>query len=172
MKKAEKISLLLGVLVIILLAVAIVWNADVIGVSENKLVEDARESQGIEADWEVAQAVNEDMCAMLFYDEAKHDCTYSIYLSRDKGVSGGYFFSQGGKDAYMTEDVKAMIFEGRGIAVMSLNANGVCKIVTSNRTIQVDPEKPFAVLFPIDCGAITLYDEGENIVTLYDTYTG
>lgn len=170
--KVEKISLSLGLVVIILLAVVIVWKADIIGVAECKLVEDARESQHIENDWEVAQAVNEDMCAMLFYDEETDDCTYSIYLSREEGMSSGYFFSQGGKDAYMAEDVKALIFEGRGIAVMSMNVDGVSKIVTANQTIQIDPEKPFAVLFPIDCGDITLYDEGENIVTLYDTYTG
>lgn len=171
MKIAEKASLCLGAVVIVLLAAVIVWKADIIGVAESRLVEDARESQNIENDWEVAQAVNEDMCAMLFYDEETDECTYSVYLSRE-GMHSGYFFSQGGRDAYMAEDVKALIFEGRGIAVMSMNSGGVSKIVTANQTIQIDPEKPFAVLFPIDCGDITLYDEGENIVTLYDTYTG
>ena len=63
-----------------------------------------------------------------------------------------------------------------GIALLSLNEDGVCKIVVDNDTeekvISVDPEEPFAVVLPVDCGAITMYDAQENIVTLYDTYTG
>lgn len=173
--KAEKITLLTGCVLIVLLAVLIVWQADVLGVSAAKLEQDARENQDIENEWEVAQDINDDMCAMLFYDEEKDDCAYSIYLSRD-GFSFGYFFRQGGFDPYMADSVKGIVFEDKGIALLSLNEDGVCKIVVDNDTeekvISVDPEEPFAVVLPVDCGAITMYDAQENIVTLYDTYTG
>ena len=170
--KAEKVSLCIGFVVIILLAFVIIWKADIIGVAESRLVEDARESQAIENDWKVEQAVNEEMCAMLFYDEETRDCTYSIYLSREEELSSGYFFSQGGRDGYMAESVKAMIVEDRGVAVMSMNVDGVSEIVTEDGTIQVDPAKPFVVLLPIDCGEIKIYDAKKELVTLYDTYTG
>lgn len=173
--KAEKIPLLLGIVLIILLAFLIVWQADVLGVSASRLEQDARENQDIKSNWEMAQAVNDDMCAMLFYDEETDDCAYSIYLSRE-GFSYGYFFRQGGSDPYMADSVKGIVFEDKGIALLSMNEDGVCKIVVDNdkeeKVINVDPEEPFAVVLPVDCGAITMYDSQENIVTLYDTYTG
>lgn len=173
--KAEKIPLLLGVVLIILLAFLIVWQAEVLGVSAGRLEQDARENQEIKSSWEVAQAVNDDICAMLFYDKDKDDCAYSIYLTRE-GFSFGYFFRQGGFDPYMTDNVKGIIFEDKGIALLSLNEEHVCKIVVDNnveeKVISVDPEEPFAIVLPVDCGEITMYDAQENIVKLYDTYTG
>ncbi len=173
--KAEKITLLTGCVLIVLLAVLIVWQADVLGVSAAKLEQDARENQDIENEWEVAQDINDDMCAMLFYDEEKDECAYSIYLSKE-GISYGYFFRQGGFDPYMAESVKGVVFEDKGIALLSLNEDKVCKIVVDDsvkqETIQVDSEEPFAIVLPIECGAITMYDAQENVVTLYDTFTG
>lgn len=173
--KLEKLSMAAGIVLIILLAFLIVWQADVLGVSRGRLEQDARKKQNIENGWEVVQAVNDDICAMLFYDAEKKDCAYSIYLSRE-GMSFGYFFGQGGSDAYMTEGVKGVIFENKGIALLSMNNDRVSKIEVgdsgSPEVISVDPEKPFAVVLPIDCGEITIYDVQENIVTLYDTFTG
>ncbi len=173
--KAEKAMLFSGCVLIVFLAVLIVWQADVLGVSAAKLEEDAREHQEIENGWEVAQDINDDMCAMLFYDKEKDDCTYSIYLSKE-GISYGYFFRQGGFDPYMAEGVKGVVFEDKGIALLSMNENQVCRIVTDNevteKVIQVDPTEPFVVLLPIDCGEIVMYDAQDNIVTMYDTFTG
>ena len=173
--KTEKIPILIGFILIILLAFLIIWKANILGVSEGRLEQDARESQRIESDWEVAKDVNEDICAMLFYDENKDKCIYSIYLSRE-GLSYGYFFRQGGQDPYMTEGVRGVVFENKGIALMSLNEDKVSKIVVESgdgeRVIQVDPGEPFAVVLPVECGAITMYDAQDNIVTLYDMYTG
>ena len=76
--KLEKFSIAAGIGLILLLAVLIVWQADIVGVSKGGLEKDARKRQNIENGWEVAQAVNEDICAMLFYDTDKADCTYSI----------------------------------------------------------------------------------------------
>ena len=135
----------------------------------------ARDKQGVGKSWEMAQAVNEDMCAMLFYDEEKENYAYSIYLTKE-GLSYGYFYRQGGTDAYMEEGVKGVVFEDKGIALLSLNEDKVCKIVVDDsvkqETIQVDSEEPFAIVLPIECGAITMYDAQENVVTLYDTFTG
>ena len=115
------------------------------------------------------------MCAMLFYDEEKDECAYSIYLSKE-GISYGYFFRQGGFDPYMAESVKGVVFEERGIALLSMNEDKVCRIVTDNKgaekVIQVDPTEPFVILLPIDCGDIVMYDDQNNVVTMYDTFTG
>lgn len=173
--KAEKIMLFSGCILIILLAFLIVWQADVLGVSAARLEQDARESQNIEGEWDVAQAINDDMCAMLFYDEERDDCAYTIYLSRE-GISYGYFFRQGGFDPYMAEGVKGVVFQNKGIALLSMNEDKVCRIVTDNsvteKVIQVDPSEPFVIVLPIDCGEITMYDTQDNVVTMHDTYTG
>lgn len=162
--------------VIVLLAFLIIWKADIFGVSREHLEEDARQQQRIQADWQVAQAVNEDLCAMLFYDQDGEDYTYSIYLSHD-GISYGYFFRQGGSDAYVGESVRGIVYEDKGIALLSMNQDHVSKIVVDNpdasrEMIQVDPAKPFVVVLPTGCEEIILYDSDENVVTLYDAYTG
>ena len=173
--KVEKIPALIGLVLIILLAFLIIWQAGIFGVSKGRLEQDARDKQGVGKSWEMAQAVNEDMCAMLFYDEEKENYAYTIYLTKE-GLSYGYFYRQGGTDAYMEEGVKGVVFEDKGIALLSLNEDKVCKIVVDDsvkqETIQVDSEEPFAIVLPIECGAITMYDAQENVVTLYDTFTG
>ena len=174
--KAEKLALFSGCVLIVLLAFLIVWQADVLGVSAARLEQDARENQNIDNSWSVVQGLNDDVCAMLFYDEERDNCTYSIYLSRDDSLSFGYFYGQGGYDPYMAEGVKGIVIQDKGVALLSLNEDRVCKIVTDNdvkeEVIQVDPLEPFAIVFPVDCGTITLYDVQDKVVTLYDTYTG
>ncbi|MCI9338248.1 MAG: hypothetical protein HFH93_12060 [Lachnospiraceae bacterium] len=173
--KAEKIPVLIGMVLIILLAFLIIWQAGIFGVSKDRLEQDARQKQHVAGSWEMAQAVDDNICAMLFYDEDKGNYAYSIYLTKG-GLSYGYFYRQGGTDAYMEEGVKGLVFEDKGIALLSLNEDKVCKIVVDNnveeRTIQVDSDQPFAIVLPIDCSAITMYDAQENVVTLYDTFTG
>ncbi len=173
--KVEKIPVLIGMMLIVLLAFLIIWQAGIFGVSKDKLEQDAREKQHIASNWEMTQAVDDDICAMLFYDENKDNYAYSIYLTRG-GISWGYFYRQGGTDAYMEEGVKGVVFEDKGIALLSLNEDKVCKIVVSNnveeRTIQLDDEEPFAIVLPVDCSSIIMYDAQENVVTLYDTFTG
>lgn len=150
-KKAEKILLAAGIIVIIMLAVLIVWQSDSIGVSRAGLEKDARENHNIEDDWKMAQDVNEDLCAMLFYDEDQDEYVYSVYLSQE-GMSFGYFYRQGGTDEYIGESVKGIVYEDKGIALMSMNHDRVCLIQVESpegeRNIQVDPTKPFAVVLP------------------------
>ena len=174
--KTEKISIFLGALVIVLLAFLIIWQVGIFGVSQSRLEQDARESQKISSEWEMAQGVNDDLCAMLFYDENKDEYTYSVYLTRT-GMSFGYFFREGGSGyPYIEEGVQGIVYEDKGIALLSLNEDKVSRIVidrdTSQETILVNPLEPFAVVLPVDCGEITMYDSLGNIVTLYDTYKG
>jgi len=171
--KAEKICGFLGVLVIILLAFVIIWHANIIGVAAGSLEKDAREEQNIADNWEMAQAVNDELCAMLFYDAETGDYTYSIYMKKE-GTSYGYFFSQGGQDSYIVDGVRGMVFDDKGIALLSMNADKVCRIEVEDngarKTIEIDPAKPFVVVIPINSGEITMYDSLGNVVSLYDTY--
>ena len=170
--KKEKIPMLVGAILIILLAFLIVLKADIMGVSGSRLEQEAREQQNVKSSWELAQAINEDICAMLFYEENRQEYVYSVYLTRG-GMSYGYFFAEGGSDNHMTEKVKGIAFENKGIVLLSLNQDNICKIITGNdvdkETILVDSTKPFALVLPADCSEIVMYDTQDNIVTLYDT---
>lgn len=173
--KAEKITIFLGALLIVLLAILIIWRAGIFGVSQDRLEQDARESQKIDSSWEMAQDINEDLCAMLFYNEDKDEYVYSVYLTKDS-LSYGYFFREGGTYPYIDESVHGIFYEDKGIALLSLNEDKVSRIVIDNNmtkeTIEVDPMQPFAVVLPCSCGEITMYDAQGNIVTLYDIYKG
>ncbi len=172
--KAEKISMIIGILVIILLGILIFVNLGIVGVAENKLEQDARKDQNISSDWQMVQDINEDMCVMLFYNEAKSDCRYSVYETHD-GISYGYFLIDGGADGFLIDSSRSMVYEDRGIALLSMNKDKVCRIEVGSgavEAIQVDPSKPFAVVLPVNCGEITLYDAQNNVVTLYDTFAG
>ena len=169
-----KISMLIGILVIILLGILIIMNLGIVGVSKNRLEQNARKKQDIGSDWQMVQDVNEDMCVMLFYNEAKSDCRYSVYATRD-GISYGYFFVDGGVDGFMIDSSRSVIYEDRGVVLLSMNKDKVCKIeVESGVTgaIQVDSSKPFAIVLPVNCGEITMYDAQGNVVMLYDTFAG
>ncbi len=173
--KAEKITIFLGVIIIILLAFLIISRAGIIGVSRGRLEQDARETQKVSGDWKMAQAVSEDICAMLFYDEEREQYKYSIYLTKEK-MHYGYFFREGGSGyPNIGSSVQGIAFEHKGIVLMSLNKDKVSEIVTDNNgvedRIQVDPLSPFAVILSIDCGEITMYDSSGQIVTLYHAYS-
>lgn len=173
--KTEKITIFLGALLIVLLAFLIIWQAGIFGVSGDRLEQDARESQKISSSWKVAQGINENLCAMLFYNDDKDEYTYSVYATRN-GISYGYFFSEGGSYPYIEEGVQGIVYEDKGIVLMSLNDAQVSRIVIDNdvteETIEVNPLEPFAVVLPVDCGEITMYDSQGNVVTLYDSYKG
>ena len=55
--KAEKISVIVGILVIVLLGVLIIWKLDIIGVSKNRLELTARKEQGVSDVWTMGQVV-------------------------------------------------------------------------------------------------------------------
>lgn len=172
--KAEKISIIIGILVIILLGILIIMNLGIIGVSKNLLEQDARKHQDISSDWQMVQDINKDMSVMLFYNEAQSDCRYSVYMTHD-GISYGYFFIDGGVDGFLIDSSRSVIYADRGIALLSMNKDKVCRIEVESgevKVIRVDPSKPFAVVLPVNCGEITLYDAQDNIVTLYDTFAG
>ena len=176
-EKTGKGWLIPGACVIVFLAAMILWKAGIFGVPKSGLEKDVREAMKIDSTWESAQAVNGDLSAMIFYSPGQKDYTYAVYLNRD-GFSFGYFFREGGMEPYIEEGVQEIIYEDKVTVFLSMNTEGISRIVADNglttQTIEVDADKPFAAVLPVDCGEITLYDASGNIVDgkLYDRYTG
>lgn len=168
--KAEKISIVIGILVILLLAFLIVRNADFIGVPAGGLERDARENQKIDGEWEATQAINKDMCAMLFYNAEKNDCRFSVYVTRE-GMSYGYFFREGGADGFIVDGVRGFLVQDKGIVLLSLNAEKVCRIEIDGKTdIEIDSAKPFVMVLPEGCSEISMFNTQGDLVTLYDAF--
>lgn len=173
--KPGKISVTIGALTILLLGFLIAWNSRMTGVSKSRIQRDAREIQEISGDWKTVQAGDENIYVVLFYDKERSDCRYCVYLSYDDVVYG-YLYNDGGSDNYIESAARCMIYEDRGIALLSLNRDRVCGIEAGNgadrKIIEIDPEKPFAVVLPVGSGEITLYDAQGKIVPFYDTFKG
>ncbi len=108
------------------------------------------------------------MSAMVFYDPNISDHTFSIYVNRP-GISFGYFFRGGGSIAQVEEYITEFRIGGlKERAFVSLNKQKISKIIVDDgnaiNTIEIDSTKPFAVVLPVNAGAVTIYDTDGNII--------
>lgn len=169
--KADKIVMILGAVVIVFLAAAIVSKAGIIGVSRDRIEKEAKKSLQVDESWETAKADSDELCAMLFYNAEKTEFKYSVYMRGD-GMSCGYFLWEEGAYPFVEDGVHGFIYEERAIALLSPNEKKINRIVAGGKEISVNPLNPFVVVLPVDCGEIVLYDISGNVVTMYETYTG
>lgn len=162
---------------ILLLAILIVVQSDVLGVTGGHVEEEMRKSMQIDERWEAARSELKNICALLLYSPEQDDYTYAVYLNKN-GFSFGYFFREGGQDPYIQEGVQEIVYEDKGAVLLSMNQPGVSRIAIGSgeeeQIIEVDPQKPFAVALPAGGLDIVLYDAQGNPVedVLYDRYTG
>lgn len=139
-----------------------------IGVSRSRVERDARSGHHIAEDWHVAADSTDRLYAMVFYPENRSDHTFSIYIDRD-GLSFGYFFRGGGSIAGPDDGVvEYIVGDCPDRAFISMNRARVCRIEVDDGvapyTIGVDSAAPFAVILPVNCGIVTLYDvEGATV---------
>ncbi len=161
MKKSIKI---IGIIVLVIgLFVGWLYTDNRIGISKSNIESDARYSQKIDDTWLVSKGVSDDMAAMIFFSEDKSDFTYSIYIKRPNRLfSTGYFFRRGGSveesrayiQQFSYEDVKSEAF-------VSMNEPKINRIELNNRTIEIDGDKPFAIVVPVNSDPRFYNDEGE-----------
>ena len=138
---------------VIVMAVTAVFGfffiRDNVGVSEERLEEDARESQRINEDWLVSESVSDEIAVMVFYPESLDDHVFSVYAKNDS-LSYGYFFKSGGS-LYTDEGVARFDFNNTS-AYYSVNKIGVSLIEVvypdKTDTIEIDSGKPFAFALP------------------------
>ncbi len=139
------------------------------GVSMEGIESEARASQKIPYDWHLAKQTTESMSAMIFYSDSLDDYTYSIYVRKQRRHFSGYFFKAGGSASEIEQGVAEFRFDGYGErAYISMNTQKVDRIEFDNgrstQTIDVDSEKPFAVIVPANAGYVGIYDVNGNVV--------
>jgi hypothetical protein len=155
-----------GIIAALMIAVILVlYFSGYIGISEANIEKDARASQTIPEDWQVAKEATETITAMIFFPDDLSDHVYSIYVNRP-GLSFGYFFRAGGS---LGKGVAEFRIEGYGErAFISMNEQQVNQIDiddgSSIRTVKIDSEKPFALILPVNTGNVTIYDINGDVI--------
>lgn len=164
MKKAMKYTW--AIFAAILVAVLTLFLNNDIGISKADIEKDARTN--IAEDWQAAEATTETMSAMIFYSDDLDDHTYSLYVNRP-GLSFGYFFRAGGSVSETEKYVAEFRIEGYNErAFISMNKQRICKMEINDgdsvKNIEIDSEKPFAFILPVNAGKVTFYDISDNVI--------
>lgn len=157
-----------GILLVFVLLIGFLYINNDIGVTANKLEADIRSSQKIMDDWTVEGSVSDTMAAFISYPQDKTDHTFSVYVNRS-GLSFGYFFRGGGDIVEVEEYIAEYTIEGYDErAFISMNEQKVVRLEIDNgngiEKIDIDSNKPFAIVLPVNAGNITFYDENGQIV--------
>ncbi|GKX29467.1 hypothetical protein SH1V18_19470 [Vallitalea longa] len=155
------------VIVVIIGFCAMYINGD-IGINKSNIEKDARISQKVPDDWQVAKDTTDTMSAMIFYSESLSNHIFSLYVNRT-GFSFGYFFRGGGSLVGVMEGIQEIYIKGYNErAFISMNKQQVSKIEIDNgnsiETIKIENKKPFVIILPVNIGSVTIYDINNNVV--------
>lgn len=168
MKKFGK--LFLCVVLVCVFFFGILYLDNDIGVSANRLEKDIRVLQKIPEDWVVDGNISDTMAAFISYPQDKTDHTFSIYVNRP-GLSFGYFF-RGGGDIVATEKKIAQFLVERydECAYVSMNTQNIVRIEIDDghgiQVINLDGDKPFAIVLPRNAGEVRFFDGDGNMVEI------
>ena len=161
-------KILLGVVLACALFFGFLYVNNDIGKTANKLETDIRLSQKISDDWNVDGSISDTMAAFVSYPQDKTDHTFSVYVNRP-GLSFGYFFRGGGDIVEVDDYIAEFVVEGYNErAFISMNTQNVVRLEIDYgndiRVIDIDSDKPFAIVLPLNAGNMCFYDANGNIV--------
>lgn len=162
----------IGILFACSLFVGFLYVSSDIGIASGNLETDIRSSQKIKEDWAIDGSVSDTMAAYISYPQDMSDHTFSVYVNRP-GLSFGYFFRGGGTLSGIQRGIVEFTVEGYNErAFISMNQQQVQQLeIDDGNTIQVvdiDRNKPFAIVLPINAGNITFYDVNRNTVEYWN----
>ena len=162
----------IGILFACSLFVGFLYVSSDIGIASGNLETDIRSSQKIKEDWAIDGSVSDTMAAYISYPQDMNDHIFSVYVNRP-GLSFGYFFRGGGTLSGIQRGIVEFTVEGYNErAFISMNQQQVQQLeIDDGNTIQVvdiDRNKPFAIVLPINAGNITFYDVNRNTVEYWN----
>lgn len=141
-----------------------------IGVFKSKIESEARKAHKINDEWESSKSISSNIGAVLFYDSKLEALSYSIYLNR-KGLSLGYFYTDGGSIPSIEECVAEFTYNGYGKVLISMNKEKIKNIEIDDgnkkEIIQINSGKPFTLTLPENPGIITMCDINDNKIPTY-----
>ena len=170
--KKRFLKIVIGIVFVCILFVGYLYANNDIGMTSTNLEADIRSSQKIKDDWTLDGSVSNTMAAYISYPQDKSDHTFSVYVNRP-GLSFGYFFRGGGNLSEIQRGIVEFTVEGYNErAFISMNQQQVqqLKIDDGNaiQVIDIDSNKPFVIVLPINAGKITFYDVNRNTVEYWN----
>lgn len=164
-------KVLLGIMLVCIIFLGYLYLNNDIGTHKSKLEDDIRSSQKMKDDWIVEGYISDTMAAYISYPENQSDHTFSVYVNRP-GLSFGYFFRGGGSLSSVVTYIEEYTVEGyHERAFISMNTMKVDKLTIDDgnavQEIDIDSNKPFAIVLPINAGTITFYDVNGNQVEFF-----
>ena len=113
------------------------------------------------------------MAAFLSYPENQSDHSYSVFVNRP-GLSFGYFFRGGGSlrsvETHIIDEYTINGYDER--AFISMNKQQVAQLTIDDgntvQTMEIDSNKPFAIVLPLNAGTISFYDVNGNKVEFFE----
>lgn len=163
-------KLFLGIVLICVLFFGFLYLNNDIGVSANRLEKDIRALQKIPENWVVNGNISDTMAAFISYPQDKTDHAFSIYVNRP-GLSFGYFFRGGGDIVATEKAVAQFLMEGYDeCAYVSMNTQNIVRLEIDDghnvQVIDLDGDKPFAIVLPRNAGEVRFFDGDGNIVEI------
>lgn len=170
--KNRFLKIVIGIVFVCILFVGYLYANNDIGVTSTNLEADIRSSQKIKDDWTLDGSVSNTMAAYISYPQDKSAHTFSVYVNRP-GLSFGYFFRGGGNLSEVQRGIVEFTVEGYNErAFISMNQQHVQQLEIDDgnaiQVIDIDSNKPFAIVLPINAGKITFYDVNRNTVEYWN----
>lgn len=171
MKRSVK-GILSAVLILCVLFVGSLFFNHDIGVPKSRLEEDIRSSQHIDNTWTVTGEASEEIAAYVSYPEDRSDHTFSIYVNYP-GLSFGYFFRAGGSFSGLHTSIVSYTVSGTNQrAFISMNEQHAARLKINGgnveQVIELDSNKPFALVLPQNMDVVAFYDTEGNVVEFYE----
>ena len=170
--KNRFLKIVIGIDFVCILFVGYLYANNDIGVTSTNLEADIRSSQKIKDDWTLDGSVSNTMAAYISYPQDKSAHTFSVYVNRP-GLSFGYFFRGGGNLSEVQRGIVEFTVEGYNErAFISMNQQHVQQLEIDDgnaiQVIDIDSNKPFVIVLPINAGKITFYDVNRNTVEYWN----
>ena len=166
--KKRFLKIVIGIVFVCVLFVGFLYANNDIGMTSTNLEADIRSSQKIKDDWTLEGSVSNTMAAYISYPQDMSDHTFSVYVNRP-GLSFGYFFRGGGTLSGVQRGIAEFTVEGYSErAFISMNQQQVQQLEIDDgnaiQVIDIDSNKPFAIVLPLNVGNICFYDTNGNVV--------
>lgn len=170
--KKRFLKIVIGIVFVCILFVGYLYANNDIGMTSTNLEADIRSSQKIKDDWTLDGSVSNTMAAYIAYPQDMSDHIFSVYVNRP-GLSFGYFFRGGGNLSEVQRGIAEFTVEGYNErAFISMNQQQVQQLEIDDgnaiQVIDIDSNKPFVIVLPINAGKITFYDVNRNTVEYWN----
>lgn len=170
-KVQKRYQIIIGVLLCVLWGIIALTTIEW-GVPASRLTHDLHTQSKIPEDWIIEGDVSDQLAAYICYPEGYPERSRRVIYVNRPGLSFGYLFRHSESLSGIDEYVTAYTLEDLGeTAFLSMNYPQVAKIEINNgketQVIDIDSQKPFAIVIPEDSGFVQLYDVNGNSVPYY-----